>query len=102
MQPASRNRIIAIGAFLIGFAGWWYNWHLVKTTGSFYIKLTLLGPLALFTGLLFLFRPEWTGPIRSDSTREHKLALFAGIVFMAVAAGIDFYFLHNYTYVPHP
>lgn len=96
MQPALRNRVIGVSAILAGFAGWWYNWHDVKTTGTFSIKLTLFPPLALCAGLLFIFRPEWTGPLRSNSTREHKLALLAAIVFMAVASAIDFYLLASY------
>src|SRR5277367_3409288 len=105
MQPAQyrapvkpnllRSRIVGVAAIAVGVVCWWYNWHLLKTTGTFYYKLSLLGPLGLFAGVLFLFRPEWTGPLRKDSTREHKLALIAGIVFMVVFSGIDLYFLFN-------
>jgi hypothetical protein len=91
-----RTRLTAIACILVGIASWWYNWHDVKTSGTFSYKLTLLGPLGLVAGVLFFFKPEWTGPLRRDSTREHKIALFAGIAFMLVLSAIDFYFLLNY------
>jgi hypothetical protein len=28
-----RNGLIGIACILAGLAGWWYNWHQVKTTG---------------------------------------------------------------------
>jgi hypothetical protein len=79
----------------IGLAGWWYNWHLRSTEGHFYIKLTLLGPMGLFGGLLMMLRPEWTGPITPQSTREHKIALGALIALVAICAGVDFYLLRR-------
>jgi hypothetical protein len=102
MQPATtkpnpfRTRIGGVLAILGGVGVWWYNWHHLMTTGTFYIKMTLIGPLALAGGVLMMFRPEWTGPLRKDSTRAHKTALISVIVFMAVGAGIDFYLLDHY------
>jgi hypothetical protein len=99
LGPDSANRIATparlFGLFgiAIGIAGWWYNWHLAATEGQFYIKLCLLGPLGIAGGLLMLVRPEWAGPLRSDSTTAHKVALSMVIGFMAVASGIDMYLL---------
>jgi hypothetical protein len=92
----SRARWFGILAIAIGLAGWWYNWHLLLTGHQFYPKLTLLGPLGLFGGMLMIFRPEWTGPLKSDSTKAHKTALIVVIALMAVFAGLDFYLLSNY------
>lgn len=80
----------------MGVAAWWYNWHSLKTAGEYSIKLTLLGPLGLFGGILFLWRPEWTGPIRNSSTRAHKTALAVVIALVALTAAVDFYFLQHY------
>src|SRR5262249_8929589 len=79
-----RVRLFGLAAMVIGAAGWWYNWHLAETQGHFYIKLCILGPLGIFGGLLMLARPEWAGPIRSDSTRAHKFALGAVLGLMFV------------------
>jgi hypothetical protein len=89
-------RLIGLLVMLLGVGGWWYNWHLLSTEGYFYIKLCLFGPLALGGGLLFMVRPEWTGPWRTDSTRGHKAALISVVAFMAVASGIDMYFLKTH------
>jgi hypothetical protein len=78
-----------------GIAGWWYNWHLAATAGQYYTKLSLFGPLGLFGGLVVMMKPEWAGPIRSDSTRGHKAAIFTVIGLMAIASGIDMYLLHH-------
>lgn len=88
-----RARSIGLAVMAIGVAGWWYNWHLAETAGYFYIKLCLLGPLALGGGLLMLARPDWVGPLRSDSTQAHRFALFSLIGFMAAASGTDMYLL---------
>jgi hypothetical protein len=83
----------------IGIAGWWYNWHLATTSGEFYVKLIIIGPLGLFGGLLMFLRPEWAGPLRPDSTQAHKFALFALIGLICIVSGIDFYRLDH---VPSP
>jgi len=89
-------RLFAALAIAVGLAGWWYNWHLLLTERLFYPKLTILGPLGVFGGLLMMFRPEWSGPLRPDSTREHKMGLTALIVLMALGAGIDYYLLSHH------
>jgi hypothetical protein len=91
-----RARWLGMLAMAVGIAGWWYNWHLLRTAHQFYPKLTLLGPIGLFGGLLMIFRPEWTGPLRSDSSKAHKTALIVLIVLMALGAGLDFYLLSPY------
>ena len=91
-----RARLIGVAAMLVGIGAWWYNWHELLTTGGFYIKLTLLGPLGFFGGLLLLWRPEWAGPVRPHSSKAHKTALFVLIALMAITGGIDFYLLMHY------
>jgi hypothetical protein len=93
MQLTSPGRLVGLLMIAIGIVGWWYNWHLLATEGHFYIKLSLLGPLGVSGGILMLVRPEWAGPLRSDSKRAHKMALFAVIGFMGIASGIDMYLL---------
>src|SRR6185436_10155468 len=94
-RSSSRARLFGLLMIAIGVGGWWYNWHLAATEGQFYIKLCLLGPLGLAGGMLMLLRPEWAGPLRSDSTRAHKIALAAVVGFMFVASGIDMYLLKH-------
>jgi hypothetical protein len=91
-----KARLLGILAIAVGVAGWWYNWHLLRTEHQFYPKLTLLGPLGLFGGLLMIFRPEWAGPLRNDSSKAHKLVLIGLIVLMALGAGLDYYLLSHY------
>jgi hypothetical protein len=91
-MPARWLGLLMIAA---GFAGWWYNWHLATTEGYFYIKLCVFGPLGLAGGILMLVNPDWAGPLRSDSTRAHKAALFTVIGFMLAASGIDMYLLKH-------
>jgi hypothetical protein len=43
-----------------------------------------------------MWKPEWTGPIRPDSSKAHEMALMVLIVLMAVLSGIDYYVLLNY------
>jgi len=89
-------RLTAALAMSVGVAGWAYNWHLLRTEHQFYPKLTILGPLGVFGGLLMMHRPEWSGPLRPDSTTAHKTALISLIALMAVGAGIDYYCLSHY------
>jgi hypothetical protein len=81
---------------LFGAVGYWYNWHLATTRGEFVIKLCVFVPVAVSGGLLILLRPDWTGPLRKDSTRGHKIALFAVVGFMAVGSGVEFFRLKHY------
>ena len=60
------------------------------------MKLTVLGPLGLLGGLLMIWKPEWTGPIRPDSAKAHKTALMLLCVLMMLLSGIDYYFLLHY------
>ena len=94
-RGSSPARLFALLMIAVGVAGWWFNWHLAETKGEFYIKACLLGPLGIFGGLLMLLRPEWAGPLRGNSSRAHKVALFAVLGLMAVASGIDFYRLDH-------
>jgi len=92
---ALRVRLFAAAMIVAGVAGWWYNWHLAATEGQFYIKLCIFGPLAVFGGFLVLIRPEWVGPVRSDSSVAHKIAIGVVIALMAVFSGLDMYLLMN-------
>jgi hypothetical protein len=89
IQDSWRARLFGLLMIAFGLAGWWYNWHLASTEGLFYVKLCIFGPLGLFGGLLMLGRPEWAGPLRSDSSSTHKTALLSVIGLMIVASGID-------------
>ena len=93
--PNGANRLRWFGLLMvaIGAAGWWYNWHLAATQNQFSIKLCLLGPLGVFGGLLMALRPEWAGPLRSDSTRTHRISMFGVMGLMFAFSGIDFYLL---------
>ncbi len=91
MNRSAGRWLVGAAMIAIGAAGWWYNWHLAETEGYFRIKLCVLAPLGVFGGLLAMFRPEFAGPLRGDSTKAHKLALFAVIAAMMLFSGIDFY-----------
>ena len=88
-------RLFGLGMMAVGAIGWWYNWHLARTQGEFYIKLCILGPLGIFGGLLMLVRPDWAGPWRSDSPRGQKISMIAVLSLMAIFSGIDMYRLNR-------
>ena len=94
-----RGRMLTrlVGLFMIAFgiATRWYNWHLLHTTGEFYVKATLMAPAGVAGGLLMLLRPDWVGRLRKDSPRAQKLTVWAVIAVMAVGGGIDFYLLEH-------
>jgi hypothetical protein len=91
-----RARLIGVVGIAVGVGAWWLNWHGVATEGVISVKLTVLGPLGLLGGLLSIWKPEWTGPIRPDSTKAHKTALLGLCALLMVLSGIDYYFLVNY------
>jgi hypothetical protein len=86
-------RLFGFAMILAGIGGWFYNHHLATTEGEFYIRLCVFSPLAVFGGLLFLVRPEWTGPLRKDSPNGHKISLCVVIGLMALFSGLDMYSL---------
>lgn len=88
-------RFVGLAMIAAGAAGWWYNEHLAATAGHFYIKLCVFAPLGVFGGMLVLLRPDWAGPLRSDSSRGHKAALATVIGLMAIASGLEMYRLKS-------
>jgi hypothetical protein len=100
-QPAGRSslplRLFGLLFIVMSVAGWWYNRHLAETSGYFYIKLCILGPLGVFGGLLMAARPDWSGPWRADSPRGHKIALISLIGLMAILSGFEFFHLKGAT-----
>ena len=101
--PASGTtlaRLFGLVMIAIGVAAWWYNWHLATTEGRFYMKLTLMGPLGVFGGLLQLVRPDWTGGLRGAVTKSHKTALFSVMALVAAASGFDMYRLNGFQSQP--
>jgi hypothetical protein len=93
-------RLFGLTMFFAGIAGGYYNHYLAATEGEYYIRLCVFAPLGVIGGLLMLLRPDWAGPLRSDSSRAHKTSMFVGIGLMAVISGIDMYSL-NRPLAPH-
>ena len=87
-----RTRLLGIVAIIGGMVAWWYNWHEVTAEG---VRPTF-GILCILGGLLMIWRPEWTGPIRANSTSAHKTGLLVLIVLALALTGIDYYYLTNY------
>lgn len=90
-------RIFGAVMIVLGIGGWWYNRQLAALTGQFYIKLCIFGPLGVAGGLLMAVRPDLAGPMRPNSTRAHKAALFTVIGLMAVVSGYEFFHLKTAT-----
>ena|SRR6267154_1816747 len=91
-----KPRIFGAVAVVGGLACGWWNWHLLLTQHYFYMKLGLLGPLAVFGGLLMAWKPKWSGPITKDSTKAHKTAMFGTIALVAVVTLINVYLMETY------
>lgn len=104
LQPQARNwtraRLFGLAMIALGVASWWYNWHLATTEGRFYIKLTLMGPLGVFGGLLQLVRPDWTGGLRGAVTKNHKTALFSVLALVLATSCFDMYRLSGFQSQP--
>lgn len=98
-QPSPwRGRLLGAVLFLGGIGGWWYNSYTAMTSHTFYLKLTIIAPTMIVAGLVTMIRPEWSGPIRKDSTLGHKLALGAVIV-LGLGAGLADYLALKQGYV---
>ena len=84
-----------LGLFLIAvFAGMiYYNWHLLKTEGQYYMKLAAFGPVGVVGGLFILLFPSKGG--KPETTRD-KL-----IVLLVFAAGLVAGFYNLYLMDPH-
>lgn len=96
MSGSTSIRLFGLLFLVLGFAGWWYNWHLAATRHEFYIKLCIFGPFAIFGGLLMILRPDWAGPVQAGSSKAQKTALIALIAGVFIMSGVDFYRLKNY------
>jgi hypothetical protein len=96
-RPAVRWRSQLFGLIMIaaGIAGWCYNHHLAASEGKFYIRLCVFAPLGVFGGLLMLLRPEWAGPLKKNSPIAQKAAVGVVIGLMAIASGVDLYWLNS-------
>lgn len=92
LRPA---RLFGLAVMVLGVVGWWFNGREASVHGEFWIKLCVFVPAALAGGLLMALRPEWAGPWRSDSSREHKAALVAVLAVIAVGSGVEFFRLQH-------
>ena len=60
------------------------------TAGQYSMKLTLLGPLGLFAGIMVAVRPDWAGPVLPGSPKAHKVALLEipSMIFISSGNGL--------------
>jgi hypothetical protein len=88
IQPGP-NHALGILAITAGVAGWWCNWHTLLTQGEYYPRLSVVGPLGLFGGLLIMLHKQ-NAPTR-------KTALIGCAFLTALAAAADHYLLTHYS-----
>jgi hypothetical protein len=92
----TRVRWMGVVFVAVGVLAFWLSWHWLLTDHVISVKLTILGPLAVLGGLLSIWKPEYTGPLRPDSPKAHKTALLALCGLMALFSGINYYLLMTY------
>ena len=66
-QTKKKRIVLTIWLAIVGFAGMWWNWHLVHSDGSYYPKLAMISPACLVFAIYFIFvpqdpfgKPEWS------------------------------------------
>ena len=89
IQPGP-NHALGILAIAAGLSGWWCNWHLLLTQGEYYPRLSVVGPLGLFGGLLIM--------LHKHNTPARKMALLGCAVLTALTATADYYLLSHYAF----
>lgn len=77
--------IIAIFAGLL-----YYDWHMLRQEGQYYMKLAVLAPLGIIGGIFVLLFPTKAGP---PQTGADKLVVFLVFLLGAAAGVLNLYLM---------
>ncbi|HKS29033.1 MAG TPA: hypothetical protein VJS44_14495 [Pyrinomonadaceae bacterium] len=77
--------IIAIFAGLL-----YYDWHMLRQEGQYYMKLAVLAPLGIIGGIFVLLFPTKAGP---PQTGSDKLVVFLVFLLGAAAGALNLYLM---------
>ena len=92
-----KARIGGIVSILVGLGLLWLNWHLLVTSGYYYVALVFFAPAILFFGLLVVVRPDYAGPAPGEAdARPRTAVMILFLVLMLAASGLNWYLLANY------
>ena len=84
-----KARLLAIVIIVVSVGLIYYNWHLLKTEGEYYMKLAAFGPVGVVGGLFLLLFPGKGG--KPETTRDKVVALLVFAV--GLVAGLYNWYL---------
>ena len=96
IRPSARSRVYGGVFILVGVATGWFVWRQLAAEGSYDDRLSVVGPLAIPFGLLFMFKPQWAGPWRNDTPMAQKIGIGMTLAATAAVFGINYWFMQNY------
>ena len=99
MRQQAKNRLLGLTLLVFFVAVTAYNWHLLVTSGRFYLRASGLAPVGALLGLVFLVFPSMAGKPNTLSKKGKILLAVVAIVGL-VLGGINFYLMDNYRREP--
>lgn len=84
-----KGRLFGLAIIVVSAGLTYYNWHQLKTEGTYSLKLAAFGPLGVVGGLFLLLFPSKGG--KPETTRDKLLALLVFAV--GLAAGLYNWYL---------
>lgn len=76
-RPAPSTKVFVF-LTVVGLVATGANWYLLETRERYYVKLAVLGPIALVMGAFFLLFPKFAG--KTDGNRSKAAAQVAAVV----------------------
>lgn len=84
-----KGRLFGLAIIAVSAGLTYYNWHQLKTEGSYSLKLAAFGPVGVVGGLFLLLFPSKGG--KPETTRDKVVALLVFAV--GLAAGLYNWYL---------
>lgn len=72
-----KQRVFALLLIVLCAAMIYYDWYLLRTEGSYYMKIATFGPVGVVGGLFLLFFPTMGGKPNSRKAKVIVLVVFA-------------------------
>ncbi len=77
-----KQRLFALVLIVLCAVMIYYDWYLLRTEGSYYMKMATFSPVGVVGGIFLLFFPTMGGKPNSTKQKVIVLAVFAiGLVF---------------------
>jgi uncharacterized membrane protein YjfL (UPF0719 family) len=95
MQQHKRYRILGFFLFILFIGTIGYNWHLLISTGNYYLEASGLAPMGALWGLALIFSPSAAFKAKPGNKKSVKLMLIIGIIGL-VLGSINFYLMDHY------